>query len=66
MIKKTEFLPTMIQMRIDAKERLDKARVLAEREKCVNDIMGGFYSGKATDQSRNHNRTEINSYMELP
>ncbi len=64
-MKLFEATPFMIQEGISERERFEKARALAKRDKCVNDIMDGVYSGKATDQSNNYDRKELQSFMEL-
>ncbi len=62
-MRKSEATPFIVQERITARERSEKARALADREKCANDIIDGFYSGNSTDNTNNYDKKEINSYM---
>jgi len=65
MKKKYEHLPGYIQRAISAKERLEKARILAWGEKTAIEQYDAFYNGKSIDNSNNYDKQEINAYMEL-
>jgi len=60
-MRKFESLPQHIQVAINGKERCEKARELASNEKHDDT----FYQGKATDNTFNFDKKEINSFMEL-
>lgn len=62
-MKEFEYLPYYIQKLIDDKERLIKARALAEAEKQATNRFDAMYRGKSTDQSNNYDRKEINAYI---
>ena len=64
-MKKFEHLPDYVQRAINAKEKLEKARALAWGEKTATEQYNAFYKGKSTDNTCNHDKQEINSYMEL-
>lgn len=64
-MRKSEFTLPHIQKAIDAKERLIKANALACGEKTATEQYDAFYRGKSTDNTSNHDKQEINSYMEL-
>jgi len=53
-----------IKKRIDERERLVKARALANGEKGVMAQSDAFYRGKSTDNTLNYDKKEINFYME--
>ena len=64
-MRKSEFLPTQIQMRISYEERLENARRMAKAEKDdqVTAEMDAQYHGASTDQSINYDSKELNDYM---
>jgi len=53
------------QKYIDSQKRSRKAKALAWEEKTATEQYDAFYKGKSTDSSGNHDKQEINSYMEL-
>jgi len=63
-MRKSEFLPTFIQQRIDERERLTQARALARQQKPVNDALDAFYHGKASFRDEVDTQ-ELNTYMNL-
>ena len=65
MIKRSEFLPTQIQMRISYEQKVQRARDLAKAEKDdkITAAMDAQYQGASTDQSSNYDRKELNDYM---
>ncbi len=66
-MKLFEATPFKIQVGINEEERLSRARGMAkaEKESKVLAEMDDFYSGKATDNTNNYDRKELNSFMEL-
>jgi len=64
-MKKYEHLPLYVQKAIDAKERREKARILAWGEKTATDQYNAFYIQRATDNTSNFDKKEINNWIEL-
>jgi len=64
-MKKYEHLPDYVQRAINAKERLEKARVLAWGERTATEQYNAFYNGEAINNTSNYDKQEINSYVEL-
>jgi len=63
-MKKYEHLPDYVQRAINAKERLERARELAWGEKTATEQYNEFYNGKSIDNTDNHDKQEINSWIE--
>jgi len=55
---------TPVQERyLEAQRKSRKARALAERNKPLNDKLDAFFHGKATDNTSNYDKQEINSWI---
>jgi len=63
-VKNYDPIQWFVIKRIEADKRLKQARVLAEREKPLNDKLDSFYHGKSSFRDEVDTK-ELNSYMDL-
>ncbi len=65
-MNRSQYLPTQIQDRISYEEKVQRARDLAKAEKDdqITEEMDKQFQGKSTDQSKNMDKQEINSWIE--